>query len=383
MLRQIVFFGMVLTLLTGLYGVLGRRLGRHLSARGRRVLWVGLVLHALTVPASFMVGERLGMSGGALVLSTVGFTGLGLISVMVLVLPALDLGFRLVGIVQARLSVPEDPGRRRFFAEVGVLGLVGATAAYGYREATRLARVKRVDLPLPDLHPDLEDLRIVQITDVHVGASVQRDALQAIVDKVQSLSPDLIAVTGDLVDGSVAELQAHTAPLAGLAAPLGVWFVTGNHEYYSGAPAWIAEVERLGIPTLMNEHRVLAWKGARICLGGVTDRKAGDLLPEHESDVDGAFLDAPDADLRLLLAHQPQAVYQASQRGVDLQLSGHTHGGQYFPFNLLVHLFQPFVAGLHRVEQTWLYVSRGTGFWGPPNRVGSESEITEVVLRKA
>ena len=269
MLRQIVFFAMVLTILTGLYGVLGRRLGRNLGPRGRKALWVGLFLHALTVPASFMVGERLGMSAGALMLSTVGFAGLGVISVLFLALPALDLGTGLVAWTRGRLSVQEDPGRRRFFAEVGVLGLVGTTAAYGYREATRLARVKRVEVPLSGLHPDLAGLRIVQITDVHVGASVQREAMAAIVDKVQSLSPDLIAVTGDLVDGSVAELQAHTAPLAGLAAPLGVWFVTGNHEYYSGAQSWIAEVGRLGIPTLMNEHRVLAWKLSQtVCLGG-------------------------------------------------------------------------------------------------------------------
>jgi uncharacterized protein len=383
MLRLMVFFGMVLTLLAGLYGYLGRRLGRLLPPRGRKFLWVGLVLHALTVPASFMVGDRLGMSGAALVLSTLGFGGLGLISVLVLVLPAFDLGSRLIRVARQGVSTPPDPSRRRFFAEVGVLGLVGASAAYGYREATRLARVKRVEIPVIGLHPDLEGLRIVQITDLHVGSSVQRDAVQAIVDKVQSLAPHLIAVTGDLVDGSVTELSRHTAPLAGLSAPLGAWFVTGNHEYYSGARAWVAEVERLGIAALMNEHRILAHKDARICLGGVTDRKAGDLLPEHESDLEGAFLDAPDADLRVLLAHQPQAVYQAAGLGVDLQLSGHTHGGQYFPFNLLVHLFQPIVAGLHRVEQTWLYVSRGTGFWGPPNRAGSESEITEVVLRRA
>ncbi len=383
MLRQVIFFGMVLTILSVLYGYLGRRLGRLVSPRWRKALWVGLVLHALCVPASFMVGDRLGMGPVALAVATIGFTGLGLISVLVLVLPAFDLGSRVVRMVREGVSAPPDPARRRFFAELGVLGLVGGSAAVGYAEATRLARVKRVEIPIADLHPDLVGLRIVQITDIHVGALMRRPALQAIVDRVQALEPDLIAVTGDLVDGSVDELREHTAPLNGLAAPLGAWFVTGNHEYYSGAQAWVAEVARLGLPTLLNEHRMLSWKGARICLAGVTDRKAGDLLPEHESDLEGALLDAPDSDLRLLLAHQPQAVFQAARLGVDLQLSGHTHGGQYFPFNLLVHLVQPIVAGLHRIEQTWVYVSRGTGFWGPPNRAGTESEITELVLRRA
>jgi predicted MPP superfamily phosphohydrolase len=383
MLRQFIFGSIVLATLALLYGYLGRRLGRHLGPRLRALLWAVLGLHAATVPLSFMAGDRLGMGPFAVAVATIGFVGLGAVSILVLLLPLMDLAQWIVRVVAQGLSAPADLGRRRFFGELGALGLTGGLSAVGYHQATKLAKVKRVEIALADLHPGLEGLRIVQITDLHVGALMRRSALEAIVDRVLSLKPDLVAVTGDLVDGSVAELQEHTAPLARLAAPLGVWFVTGNHEYYSGAKAWVREVERLGIPVLLNEHRMLDWRGARICLGGVTDRRAGGLLPEHATDPDGAFREAPDADLRLLLAHQPQTVFRAQELGVDLQLSGHTHGGQYFPYNLFVYLAQPFVAGLHRVGRTWLYVSRGTGFWGPPNRAGSESEITEVVLRKA
>lgn len=383
MLRQIIFFGMVLSILAVLYGSLGRRLGRHLSRRARRVLWGVLVLQATCVPLGFLVGDRLGMGALAVGAANVGFIGLGAVSILVLLLPLLDLGEKAARVAQGGLAAPRSPGRRRFFAEAAAVGLTGGLTAVGYVEARRLARVKRVDLALDGLHPDLEGLRIVQITDVHVGALMHREDVDAVVDQVLALSPDLIAVTGDLVDGSVAALSAHTAPLARLKAPLGAWFVTGNHEYYSGAEDWIAEVERLGIPVLMNEHRVLTRGAARICLGGVTDHKAGDLVRSHACDPEGAFAGAPDTDLRLLLAHQPQAIFQAEALGVDVQLSGHTHGGQYFPYSLFVHLFQPYAAGLHRVGRAWLYVSRGTGFWGPPNRAGSESEITELVLRRA
>jgi hypothetical protein len=159
--------------------------------------------------------------------------------------------------------------------------------------------------------------------------------------------------------------------------------VTGNHEYYWGAEAWCAAVEALGLRVLLNRHVVLHHDEAPLVLAGVTDPTAARHVPAHASDVDAALVGAPSGVLRLLLAHQPRSIYAAAAAGVDLQLSGHTHGGQFFPMNLLVHLVQPYVAGLALHERTWIYVSRGTGYWGPPNRLGSPSEVTLLRLRRA
>jgi hypothetical protein len=195
------------------------------------------------------------------------------------------------------------------------------------------------------------------------------------------LQTDLIAVTGDLVDGSVQQLSRHTAPLAGLTARHGVFFVTGNHEYYSGERAWTAEIRRLGLRVLKNEHVVLNHNGASLVLAGVTDLSARHFDAAEHSDPAAALRGSPaDAGARILLAHQPNSAPAAASAGFDLQLSGHTHGGQFWPWNLFVGFFQPFTAGLYRLRNLWVYVSRGTGYWGPPNRFGVPSEITRIRL---
>src|SRR6266702_2837822 len=188
-------------------------------------------------------------------------------------------------------------------------------------------------------------------------------------------------VGGDVADGLPPVLRDEVAPLAWLAAPHGKFFVTGNHEYYWDAAAWVRELERLGFSALVNAHRVIRRGTARLVLAGVTDHSASRLVPGHASDPAAAVAGALESDVWVLLAHQPKSAFEARAVGFDLQLSGHTHGGQYFPFNLLVRLFQPFVAGLHRLEEMWLYVSRGTGYWGP--RLGAPSEITLIQLTRA
>jgi predicted MPP superfamily phosphohydrolase len=253
----------------------------------------------------------------------------------------------------------------------GVLGLT----ALGLVLARR-PRVVRVTVPIRDLPPDLAGLRIVQLSDLHVGPTIRRRFVAAVVETANALSPDLVAVTGDVADGFVPELREHVAPLGRLEAPLGRFFVTGNHEYYWDLPGWTQELERLGLDVLSNEHRLLRRGAGRLLLAGVTDLSAG---PDPQAAVAGA----PESDVRILLAHQPRSAFAAQAAGFDLQLSGHTHGGQFFPFNLLVRLFQPFVAGLHRVERMWLYVSRGTGYWGPPLRLGAPAEITLIELAPA
>jgi predicted MPP superfamily phosphohydrolase len=264
---------------------------------------------------------------------------------------------------------------------VGVPLLALAVTAIGFINARRVARVVRVEVPIAGLPAALHGYAIAQISDIHVGPTIRRPYLNAIVTKVNALKPDAIAVTGDLVDGSVQRLAIHTEPLARLSAPDGAFFVTGNHEYYSGAEQWIAEVRRLGLRVLLNEHVIRRRGDAALMIAGVTDFTAGHFNPAHKSDPRLAAAGAPDdVAVRILLAHQPRSAPAAADAGFDLQLSGHTHGGQFFPWNLFVPLQQPFVAGLNRLRSLWVYTSRGTGYWGPPKRFGAPSEITLLKL---
>jgi uncharacterized protein len=261
------------------------------------------------------------------------------------------------------------------------LALTAFVTLAGLVIARRRPRVVHVDIPVTDLPEALHGFSIAQISDVHVGPTIKRGFVEEVVARVNGLKADLIAVTGDLVDGSVQQLSSHTAPLAGLAARHGAYFVTGNHEYYSGERAWTAEIRRLGLQVLKNEHVVLRHNGASLVLAGVTDLSAHHFDPAEHSDPAAALRGAPvDAGARILLAHQPNSATAAASAGFDVQISGHTHGGQFWPWNFFVRFFQPFTGGLYRLKNLWIYVSRGTGYWGPPNRFGVPSEITRIRL---
>ncbi len=268
-----------------------------------------------------------------------------------------------------------------FFSAVLVVALAVTATVVGFVNARRRARVVDVDVPIANLPAGLQGFSIVQISDVHVGPTIKRGYVDAIVDAANALEADVIAITGDLVDGTVTELAADVQPLQRLSARHGVYFVTGNHEYYSGEPAWTRELRRLGLRVLTNEHVVVARGEAALVLAGVTDFGAHHFNPQQRSDPAAALLGAPvNAAVRILLAHQPRSAPAAASAGFDLQLSGHTHGGQFWPWNLFVPLQQPFTAGLHRLNRLWIYVSRGTGYWGPPKRFGAPSEITRIRL---
>jgi uncharacterized protein len=262
-----------------------------------------------------------------------------------------------------------------------VVGLAAFVTVVGFAGARRRARIVSIEVPLANLPPALHGFLIAQISDVHVGSQIKQQYVDAIVDAVNGLDADLIAVTGDLVDGTVHDLSRHIAPLGRLSARHGTFLVTGNHEYYSGERAWTAEFTRLGLRVLLNEHVVVRHGGAPLVVAGVTDYSAHHFNPEQRSDPVAALLGAPtDAAARILLAHQPRSASAAATAGFDLQLSGHTHGGQFWPWNLFVRFQQPFTAGLHRLNNLWIYISRGTGYWGPPNRFGAPSEITLLRL---
>ncbi|MFF1417315.1 metallophosphoesterase [Streptomyces sp. NPDC058280] len=274
-------------------------------------------------------------------------------------------------------AAPAAPSRRLFVSRV--VGGAAATAAlatvgYGTYGVLRGPRVKRLTVPLAKLPRGAHGFRIAVVSDIHLGPILGRAHTQRIVDTINSTRPDLIAVVGDLVDGTVEDLGPAAEPLAGLEAAHGTFFVTGNHEYFSGAEAWVDHVRELGLRPLEND---------RVELPGFDLAGVNDIAGESEGagpDFAKALGDRDRARTSVLLAHQPVVIDDAVRHGVDLQLSGHTHGGQLWPGNYLAELANPTVAGLERYGDTQLYVSRGAGAWGPPVRVGAPSDITVVEL---
>ena len=352
------------------------------SPVGGAALALLLLVSALTLPLG-LGARRGGARRFGIQLAWVGLVCMGLFSslfvltfvrdVALLVIVALD-ALRPGTLALAPLVEPS--------AHAVVISSVLVTL-WGFVNARRTARVVRVDVPVAGLPSALDGFTIAQISDVHVGPTIKRPYVEAIVDAVNRLEVDVVAITGDLVDGSVKQLARHTAPLANLRSRHGTYVVTGNHEYYSGANAWIEELERLGAHVLMNEHVMIDHDGAPLALAGVTDFSAHHFDASHKSDPGLALRGAPDEAVKVLLAHQPRSAPSAEAAGYDLQLSGHTHGGQFWPWNLFVRFSQPFTAGLHRLGRMQVYISRGTGYWGPPMRFGIPSEITRIRLVRA
>lgn len=279
-----------------------------------------------------------------------------------------------------------DPGRRLLLAR-GAAIFAGLTAAsvtgYGVRTALGPPQLDRVQIPLAKLPRSMDGLRIATVSDIHIGPLAGRAHTERIVAAINRLDADIVAVVGDLVDGTVAELGDAAAPLRQLRARHGSFFVTGNHEYYSGVEEWVVEVDRLGLRVLQNERQEILVRGGALDLAGVND-PAGEGLGFATGPDFGAALGGRDPGRPVvLLAHQPIQVHEAARHGVDLQLSGHTHGGQMMPFNLLVGLQQPVVSGGATIDGTRIYVTNGAGFWGPPVRVGAPPQVTLVELRSA
>ncbi len=272
-----------------------------------------------------------------------------------------------------------DAERRVVLSRV-VAGAVSAVAlglgGYGMASALGRTAIARVRVPLARLPAGTKPYTLVQITDIHVGPTIGEGFVRAIVEEVNALDPDCVVITGDLVDGSVAELGPLAEPLRDIKARDGVFFVTGNHEYYSGVEEWLVFLGGLGIRVLRNERVPVG----PIDLAGVDDWSARSYGKGHGADIPRALEGRDPARPVVLLAHQPQAIHEAEAHGVDLQVSGHTHGGQLYPWKYAVQLITPYVAGLYRHKTAALYVSRGTGYWGPPMRVGAPAEITHLEL---
>jgi uncharacterized protein len=340
-----------------------------------------MALLAASVPVGFIASRR-DRGWISRLLPPVAILWVGCSAVFLTVTLAADVGRLLVGLVQgwpdAAARIRQARFEALFIAVGGALLTLWAMRTAGGRPV-----LSRIRVPLERLPLGLRGLRIVQISDLHIGQRLGEAFLRRVVERVNALRPDVVAVTGDLVDGPVASILPLLEPLADLFAPHGVYFVTGNHEYYWGGRESVSAVEHLGLTVLHNEHRVVERGGGSLVIGGIPDLLGGRFFPDHVSRPDLAFAGAPEGAPRILLAHQPRAVRGAAEQGVGLLLSGHTHGGQIFPFHLMVRLQQPLVRGLRKLLGVWVYAHRGTGYWGPPMRLFSSPEIAEITLELA
>lgn len=353
-------------------------------------LWVALLISALLVPLG-LLARIVAKPPLSEWLTWLGLLCMGLFSSLLVLTVLRELLLALAWLVDA--ASPGSVLLAHLHTETAlalpILALLAT--ALGFWNARRTAAVVQVDVPIANLPETLQGFTVAQISDIHVGPTIKTRYVQRIVDRVNGLQANMVAITGDLVDGSVNELGHHIQPLSQLSSTHGTFFVTGNHEYYSGAHSWITALRSLGVRVLMNEHVLIHHstdtqdpEPAVVVVAGVADYNAHYFDKSHRSDPQKALEGAPEhAVFKLLLAHQPRSAEAASQAGFDLQLSGHTHGGQFWPWNHFVRLQQPFTAGLHKLRDLWVYTSRGTGYWGPPKRFGAPSEITQLRLVRA
>ncbi|MCF7824290.1 MAG: metallophosphoesterase [Candidatus Marinimicrobia bacterium] len=389
------FLVVVVLVLSLLHGYVGLRLIAPFDITGNGLIlyWSTIGLLALA-PLSGIILRVRGLENSYTdLLLWVGYMSLGLFSLAFVFFFIRDILW-LAGIIisklyilfngEERVSSSFDPHRRQFFLVTinwGIAGVTGTLGAIGLFQARVPPSVIKKKIYLKHLPPRLDGLKIVQISDLHVGPTIKANYVQKVVDQANALEADLIFFTGDMVDGSVEYLSTDVEPLRELQAKYGKYFVTGNHEYYAGVEFWEQKVSELGLKNLQNEHEILEINGEAIAIAGVTDLMAHQVLKSHRSDPELAVKGIPASITTLMLAHQPGSAIQMEHLNVDLMLCGHTHGGQYFPFNLAVARVHPFVAGLYRQGDMQVYVNQGTGYWGPPLRLGIPSEITLIELK--
>lgn len=373
---------------------LGIFFGAHVYLAQRLVVdprlpapWYGLGLGVFAfLGASVILGplsERRGYPRVALFFQWPASIWIGLSFLLLTLVAASDLILALLGSTAladpGQVVDPQGPARLQALL-VGGLGV--AVAAWALRGGLKPPELRRVDLRLERWPAALDGFRIAQISDIHISSLRGRSFARRLVGWVNGLDADLVVVTGDLVDGKVERLREEVTPLAGLRARHGVYFVTGNHDHMSGASSWAAEVEGLGWRPLRNTRVRIGDGESSFDLAGVDDHHGSMMHRDGGEDLPRALDERDPRRPVVLLAHDPATFKSASQMGVDLQISGHTHGGQIWPFVYLVRLVTPFVAGLYRRNGSQLYVSRGTGFWGSPMRLFAPAEITEISLRR-
>lgn len=377
-MRALLGIALLLAIVGGIFTYLARRsmalcpmLARHPAG-----VWGFLGLFVLLMFLVPMVNHLTGHRLDALYGLSYGL--FGFVSSYLLYLAAADL-------IQALL-------RRFAHAPAGIgtwavglaLGAALLSCLAGLLPALRQPALKTVEVPIQGLPEGLDGFRIIQISDLHLGPLVPASKVERLVARTNGLRPDLIAITGDLVDGEADGVRGKAERMAALRSTHGVFFVTGNHEYYAGVGKWIPVIQGMGWRVLDNTHQLLTHHGAELAVAGLPDPAArGRRGTGHGPDLKAALAGVPDQAIKLLLFHPPTGYGAAEKAGVSLQLSGHTHAGQYFPWSLVVRSLYRFPHGLHRFGGMWIYTSVGTGFWGPPNRFLVPPELTLLVLRRA
>jgi len=389
-----VFIIVVLVVTSILYGYVGARVIApfDISTPGLIVFWTIVGFFAITPIGGMILRARGSENPFNDFLLWVGFMGMGIFALAFVIFLVRDLGW-VTGFYSKKLfsafsgnesqSIQVDSERRQFLLmsmNIGIAGFTSLLGGIGLFQATKRPSVVNKTIAIKTLPKTLGGLKIVQISDLHIGPTIKADYAMTVVNQVNELKPDLIVFTGDMVDGSVDHLTDDVEPLRELRAKYGKFFVTGNHEYYSGAERWIEKVADLGMTVLMNEHIILNIEGESLAIAGVTDISAHRVLKSHRSDPQKAVEGIPASMPTILLAHQPRTAEQTNGLNIDLMLSGHTHGGQFIPFNLAVARIEKYSAGYYVHGDMQVYVNRGTGYWGPPMRLGIPSEITLFTL---
>ena len=388
------FFIVFITLLGIMHGYVGWKIFSGLNLNSSFAI-IGIILLAILtlLPVLPILFRYNGYESSFLdKLSLIGYTSLGFFTLSFVAFLSKDLLFKVWGFISSFFSadvkqqITLDVDKREFLEKslsIGILSLIGPATAYGFYSARKGPTIINQDIYLKNLPDSFENFTIAQISDLHVGPTIKKPYVEKVVNQISTINPDLIAITGDMVDGSIDYLRRDLEPLSQVIAKYGTYFVTGNHEYYSGAERWLDETDRMGFTNLVNDNKLITIKDQNIALAGVNDYRAHQIIPSHRSNPERAIKRINKDKVKILLAHQPASIFKANEAGYDLQISGHTHGGQFWPFTYPTKQANPYLSGLHDHNGTQIYVNSGTGYWGPPLRLGVTAEITLFRLKKS
>jgi predicted MPP superfamily phosphohydrolase len=387
------FFIVFLTALGLMHGYVGWRIYSDLSLNSSYgLITIILVVVFTLLPVLPIFFRYIGYETNLLdKFSFIGYTSLGFFLLSFLAFISKDLVIKSCEFISfffpadLKQQVTLDIEKREFLQKslnIGILTLIGPTTAYGFYSARKGPSIIHQTIFLENLPDSFENFTIAQISDLHVGPTIKKPYVEKVINQISNINPDLIAITGDMVDGSIDYLKKDLEPLSQMVANYGTYFVTGNHEYYSGAERWLDETNRMGFTNLVNENKLITINEQNIVLAGVTDYRAHQIIPSHKSNPKSALNGIKNGKVKILLADQPSSIFKANEAGYDLQISGHTHGGQFWPFTYPTKKANPYLSGLHNHNGTQIYVNSGTGYWGPPLRLGVPAEITLFKLKK-